>query len=146
MIVSMRSEAHERRVQLMRAKTLHDRLSTVEPGGLHQWSALPGWVRPALDATRPTSAVPDATLPLTGPDVAGWMRAFVELSSDSERWYVSTGLSLFPWLSVRSVVPDWLEQIVKVRSEEITLLSHARDVLVVFYVEEHEFQAFRRSG
>ncbi|WP_084425456.1 hypothetical protein [Kibdelosporangium aridum] len=73
-------------------------------------AALPGWVRPALDATRPTTAVPDATLPVTAPDVAGWMRDFVELSGQCDRWYVST------------------------------------DVLVVFYVEEHEFQAFRRSG
>ncbi|RSM90756.1 hypothetical protein DMH04_04700 [Kibdelosporangium aridum] len=142
----MRSEAQNRRVQLMRAKTLHDRLSTLEPDGFVQWAALPNWVRPALDATRPTTAVPDATLPLTGPDVAGWMRDFMELSGLCDRWYVSTGLSLFPWLSVRAVVPDWLEQIVKVRSEEVTLLSGTQDVLVVFYVEEYEFQAFRRSG
>ncbi len=94
----------------MRAKTPHNRLSTLEPGDFVQWAALPGWVRPALDATRPTTAVPDATLPLTAPDVAGWMRDFVELSGQCDRWYVST------------------------------------DVLVVFYVEEHEFQAFRRSG
>ncbi|MCE7003781.1 hypothetical protein LWC34_13225 [Kibdelosporangium philippinense] len=142
----MRSEAHERRVQLMRAKTLHDRLSTLEPGGFAQWAMLPSWVRPALDDTRPTTAVPDTTLPLTAANVAGWMRDFVELSGSCDRWYVSTGLWMFPWLSVRTIVPDWLEQIVKVRSEEITLLAGSRDVLVAFYVEEYEFQAFRRSG
>jgi hypothetical protein len=137
------SDARARRVQLMQAKQAEALKQELSADGFAQWSELPSWVRTELDATRRTTAVPDAVLPekASAAELIAWMREF---AGSHDGWYVLTGLEHFPWLLLHPSSPDWLSELVRVKGEEITLLTESLDTLIVFYAEEYEYQAFRR--
>ena len=137
------SDARARRVQLMQAKQAETLRQELSAEGFVQWDEMPDWVRAELDATRRTTAVPDAVLPekASSAELTAWMREF---AGQHDGWYVLTGIEHFPWLLLRPSTPDWLSELVRVKGEEVTLVSEALDTLVVFYAEEYEYQAFRR--
>jgi hypothetical protein len=127
-------------MQAKQAEALKQELSA---DSFLQWSELPDWVRTELDATRRTTAVPDAVLPekASTPELVAWMQEF---AGSHDGWYVLTGLEHFPWLLLHPSSPDWLKDLVRVKGEDITLLTESLDTLIVFYAEEYEYQAFRR--
>jgi hypothetical protein len=147
----MSSDIQERRIRLMQAReaeALKARFTAFEVFGTAQWSDLPDWVDPELALTRRTDSVPDAVLSESADDetVRRWMGSFLSAAGIGDRFYLLTGIEHFPWLDLAVADDRWLDNLVDVKGFGPTIVSHDRDVLVVFYEEEYEYQVFRRTS
>lgn len=145
----MGSAFADRRARLMQAKqadALKARLICFDVADFVAWSDLPGSVAGELAATRRTDARPDDTLPATADESAlrEWIRAVLVASGVVGRFLLLTGIEHFPWLEVAPREDTWLGNLIAVKGPAPAILSADRATLVVFYDEEHEYQAFRR--
>lgn len=146
----MGSDIRDRRLRLMQAKqadALRARFTSFEVFGYVPWADLPDSVPEELSRTRRTDAAPDATLPERADDgaIRQWMASFLATARIGDRFYLLTGIEHFPWLDLAVRDDDWLDNLVDVKGYGLTILSYAKDVLVVFYEEEYEYQAFRAA-
>jgi hypothetical protein len=147
----MTSSFRDRRLQLIQkqqADALASRLTSFDVHDFVRWGDLPDWLPDSLDTTRRAGAVPDSTLPLKADDTAlhQWLADFLTESGIRDRFYLLTGIDNFPWLDLAPREPGWLDELIELKGPTLILLSEDKTTLVVFYEEEYQYEAFRRTG
>jgi hypothetical protein len=144
----MGSDIRDRRLRLMQARQaeeLRARFTSFEVFSYVPWADLPGSVPEELSRTRRTDATPDAVLPESADDdaIREWMASFFAAARIGDRFFLLTGIEHFPWLDLAARDGGWLDTLIDVKGYGLTILSHTKDMLLVFYEEEYEYQAFQ---
>ncbi|WP_130347734.1 hypothetical protein [Herbihabitans rhizosphaerae] len=144
MVKSLTRERRLRLAQYLEAEALAKKLPAMRVREYLDWLAIPEWIAPALAATRRTGAEPDEVLPERSEDaeVRAWLRVFVARASLGRQLLVASGIERFPWLSCEARSSGWLDELIDAKGYGPTVVSRDRGALVVFYQEEHEYQAF----
>jgi hypothetical protein len=134
-------------MQAKQANELAAKLVSFQLNGFLQENEFPAWVANELARAGRTDSKPDDALPERADDrtIRRWMTEFVIGAGVGERFRLATGIDHFPWMDITVRDGGWLDNLVDVMGYGPTLVSHAKDVLVVFYEEEYEYQAFRCS-
>jgi hypothetical protein len=148
--MQMNSDIRARRQKLMQAKAadeLRTKLTSFRTVAFLQWDELPDWIRAEFAKTRRSTAEPDATLPEHADEgaVRAWIESFIRDSGVGKRFYLLTGIDSLPWLECEIQDENWVDNLVETKGHSPTIVSHDKNILVVFYAEEYFYQAFRAT-
>ncbi|MFI8217863.1 hypothetical protein [Streptomyces sp. NPDC085932] len=135
----------QRRKEEAEAARLPERLGGVRTQGYRQDGEMPDWPARALAEFQRTDSVPASRIgdEASDDEVDRWIEDFAAEAGIGARFYVRTGMELFPWLDCAVTGPGWAGSLRRELGGDLVLLSHDAQALVVIFEEEYDYQAFR---